>query len=146
MNTQEELSALFERDLDRLRVELDSYEVDESLWVVTKDINNAAGNLMLHICGNLNHYVGAVLAHSGYVRERDLEFTGRATRSELERNIEGTKNVVLKYLAEVTDEELAQPYPQDVFDYPMSTRHLLIHLYGHLQYHLGQVNYHRRLI
>ena len=104
------------------------------------------GNLILHICGNLKHYIGAILNGTGYVRERDLEFSGTATRSELEQNIEETKRVVSDYLAHVSDDALAQPYPQPPYEYPMTNSHFLIHLYGHLHYHLGQVNYHRRLI
>ncbi len=145
MKLQEELSALFQRDLDRLRAELDAYESDDSLWVVKGDIKNAAGNLMLHICGNLKHYIGAVLGGTGYMRHRDLEFSGKATRAELETNIAETKDIVVAFLADVPDAILSETYPRQSFDYTMSNSHFIIHLYGHLHYHLGQINYHRRL-
>jgi len=146
MNLGSELSALFERDLDRLRSELDAIKDDEMLWIVAKDISNPPGNLILHICGNLKHYVGALLGGTGYVRERDLEFTGRATRVELVQNIDETKRIVTSFLADAPSTIWSQPCPQDPNGYEMSTAQLLIHLYGHLQYHLGQVNYHRRLL
>lgn len=84
MRISNEIKALFERDLDRLRAELDAYSDDDRLWQVAKDIKNSAGNLIMHICGNLQHYIGAVLSETGYVRDRDFEFTGRVAREELE--------------------------------------------------------------
>jgi hypothetical protein len=140
------MKALFERDLDRLRAELDAYSDDDRLWQVAKDIKNSAGNLIMHICGNLHHYIGAVLSETGYVRDRDFEFTGRVAREELERGIDETKRVVGDYFASASEDDWAEDYPANPLGSRMSISHFLIHLYGHLHYHLGQVNYHRRFV
>ena len=71
----ETLIKLFKRDLGKLKEEVDSYQNEANLWIVTNDVSNSAGNLCLHLVGNLNHFIGAVLGDSGYVRQRDLEFS-----------------------------------------------------------------------
>lgn len=146
MRIPKELHALFERDLARLRSELDAYDDDEAIWRVAKDIKNPTGNLILHICGNLQHYIGAVLDDTGYVRKRDLEFSDRTPRETLKRNIDETQKVVANFFSSVSESALSETYPADQFSPPMTTSQFLIHLYGHLHYHLGQVNYHRRLV
>ncbi|HCX22935.1 MAG TPA: DinB superfamily protein, partial [Cytophagales bacterium] len=75
MNT--ELAELFTRDLNRLIKELEQYPNEEQLWVVTEGINNSAGTLTLHLIGNLNHFFGAILGNTGYIRNREAEFSDR---------------------------------------------------------------------
>lgn len=141
------LAELYERDLDKLRTELTSYENEADLWKTTEGITNPAGNLCQHMTGNLKHFFGAVLANSGYVRDRDGEFANKDTpRSELLADIDATRNVVLSTLAELTEEDFDKPYPIEVFDRPMTTGYFLTHLATHFNYHLGQINYHRRLL
>jgi uncharacterized damage-inducible protein DinB len=135
------------RDLNKLKTEISAYASDEKLWLVIGDIKNPAGNLCLHLCGNLQHYIGAVLGNSGYVRNRNAEFSTRGLSKEsLVKEIETTINIVPKTLASLDPIVLDQEYPENVFGKPMTTGHFLIHLVGHLNYHLGQVNYHRRLV
>lgn len=140
------LSDLFERDLDRLTRELNAYSEEADLWILRGDINNTSGNLALHICGNLKHFVGAIMGNTGYVRQRDLEFSLKdVPRAELIQNIEETKQAVSQSLAGMSPSRLEEDYPLEVFGKPMSCAYFLIHLSGHLNYHLGQINYHRRL-
>jgi uncharacterized damage-inducible protein DinB len=134
------------RDLNKLRQEINAYTADDKLWIIAGDIKNPAGNLCLHLCGNLQHYIGAVLGQSGYVRNRDAEFsTHGLSKAALLKEIDATLNIVPKTLTDLNPALLDQPYPEDVFGKPMTTGHFLIHLAGHLNYHLGQINYHRRL-
>ena len=141
------LTELFERDLDKLKIELQEYHVEADIWKVSEGISNSAGNLCLHLNGNLKHFFGAVLGSSGYVRDRDAEFANKdVSRSEMIADIDATKNVVLSTLAELTDVDLGKPYPIEVFGHPMTTAFFLTHLATHLDYHLGQINYHRRLL
>jgi uncharacterized damage-inducible protein DinB len=137
---------LFERDLSKLEQEIAVYETPEGIWRVPPGITNAAGNLCLHLCGNLQHYVGAVLGQTGYVRNRELEFSARNVPTEdLLVLIGSTRRIILTVIAGLTAEDLEKIYPEKVFSGTMTTGHFLVHLSTHLNYHLGQINYHRRL-
>ncbi len=142
----EDLAKLFERDLDRLQKELESYPSEESLWLKVEGINNTAGNLFIHLCGNLQHFIGATLAQNGYVRNRDFEFQGRLPFEQIKKEIEITKEVITQYFGKVKTSALDELYPLEVFGYPMTTSYFLIHLQGHMNYHTGQINYHRRIL
>jgi uncharacterized damage-inducible protein DinB len=138
---------LFERDLNKLEQEIGLYADESLLWKKEAGINNSAGNLCLHLCGNLQHYIGAQLGKSGYQRNRPNEFaaTGIA-KSTLITEIQQTRKVVTGVLQKLNEVSLEETYPEEVFGYPMTTGFFLIHLFGHFGYHLGQINYHRRLI
>jgi hypothetical protein len=143
----ETLQILFDRDLKRLRQEIESYNDDANLWKIGKGIANSAGNLCLHLIGNLNTYIGKELGNTGYLRNRELEFSLKdVPRDELLEKIDETILVVHGTLEKLSPEALLKEYPVIVFDKPTSTEYLLVHLTTHLTYHLGQINYHRRLI
>jgi uncharacterized damage-inducible protein DinB len=141
------LQTLFQRDLDRLQAEIGLYQTEANLWRVGGQVANPAGNLCLHLIGNLNTYLGAHLGGTGYVRHREREFTDRdVPRAELLARLAATRQMVEQVLGQLTPAQLAEEYPVPVFDHPMTTEYFLAHLLGHLNYHLGQVNYHRRLL
>ncbi|WP_407524948.1 DinB family protein [Lacibacter sp. MH-610] len=141
------LQSLFERDLLRLKTEIELYRDESKLWHIEKGIANSAGNLCLHLIGNLNAFIGAQLGNTGYVRNRELEFSLKdMPRKELLEKIEATIEVVNQSLEKVTDEQLQAEYPIMVFKDKLSTAMFLTHLATHLTYHLGQINYHRRLL
>jgi hypothetical protein len=141
------IEKLFERDLHRFEQEMKSYRSEFSIWKIEGDIKNSAGNLCLHLCGNLQHYIGAVLGNTGYVRNRDLEFSAMGiSQAELLMEIQKTKHSVLSTLESIRPDILIKDYPAPVFEYAMSTMHFFIHLQSHFNYHLGQINYHRRLL
>ena len=141
------LKTLFNRDLDKLKFEIESYEFEKQIWAIDKNISNSAGNICLHLIGNLNTYIGAEIGKTGYVRNRPLEFSLKdIPKSELISKIESTIEVVNKSLDSLTEKDLEQIYPQIVFEKEMTTGFFLIHLSTHLAYHLGQINYHRRLL
>lgn len=141
------LKTVFNRDLTKLRSEIAAYKHESNLWKVEKDIANSAGNLCLHLVGNLNTFVGAILGNSGYIRNRDLEFSLRdIPKEELISKIDETIKVVDRVLDTLTPEQLQQEYPKLVLEEKTSTEFFLVHLATHLTYHLGQVNYHRRLL
>jgi uncharacterized damage-inducible protein DinB len=143
----ETLIQLFERDLNRLINEIGLYKQDESIWKIDKGISNSAGNLTLHLIGNLNTYIGRELGKTDYVRNRDLEFSTKfVKREELLIGLIQTKEVVKHSLSNLTIEDLNQEYPILVFTEKTTTEYLLVHLTTHLTYHLGQINYHRRLM
>jgi len=141
------LAEIYERDLGKLKDEIGQYADESDLWEATEGITNPAGNLCLHLSGNLKHFFGAVLGNNGYVRDRDAEFANKnVSRAVMLADIDVAQNVVLSTLAELTEEDLDKPYPIEVFGRPMTTGYFLTHLTAHLNWHLGQINYHRRLV
>jgi uncharacterized damage-inducible protein DinB len=142
----ETLISIYKRDLDKLKTEIDQYESDEKVWLAATGITNSGGNLALHLVGNLKHFIGAVLGGTGYVRDRDAEFTSKSvSRAQLIAAVDETTAIVSTTLAKLTGDELAATYPIDVFGQPMTTEYFITHLATHFNYHLGQINYHRRL-
>jgi uncharacterized damage-inducible protein DinB len=141
------LTDLYERDLDKLREEINLFSDESDLWKTSGAVTNSAGNLCQHLTGNLQHFFGAVLGDSGYVRDRDAEFAAKGTtRAELLQGIDAARDSVRNTLAGMTDEDLGKTYPIEVFGHPMTTAYFLTHLATHFNYHLGQLNYHRRLV
>ncbi len=138
---------LFTRDLEKLKTEITSYKDENKIWEVTGDLSNSAGNLCLHICGNLQHFIGFVLGISGYKRDRDSEFSRKNIPvDEIIRKIDHTIFTVKKTLNELDVNKLDEIYPINVIGKEMTTGFFLAHLATHLNYHLGQINYHRRLL
>ncbi|MCB0490070.1 MAG: DinB family protein [Cyclobacteriaceae bacterium] len=145
MNTLGDLKKIFERDLDQLAQEISAYSKESDLWIVKGEIKNSAGNLCLHLCGNLQHFVGKVLGGTDYVRNREAEFADKnVPRSTLLKEVATTKKVVSDTLHKMSPPQLDETYPINVFGEPMTTGFFLMHLATHLTYHRGQINYHRR--
>ena len=143
----ETLKSLFKRDLNRLKAEIESYTSEEKIWSIDKHIANSSGNLCLHIAGNLNTYIGKELGGINYIRNRDQEFSLKnISRTELVKKITGLMSMIDKVLSKLDEAELSKEYPLFVLDTRTSTEYMLVHLATHLAYHLGQVNYHRRLL
>jgi uncharacterized damage-inducible protein DinB len=141
------LKDLYERDLNKLKAEVELYADGSDLWKTGGEITNSAGNLCLHLAGNLQYFVGAVLGESGYVRDRDAEFRSVAvSREVLLAKVDAARADVISTLGNISVDDFEKPYPLEVFGHPMTTGFFLVHLATHLNYHLGQINYHRRLI
>jgi len=143
----DELKSILIRDLNRLEKELNSYEKEENIWKISGSISNSSGHLTLHICGNLRHFICHVLGKSDYTRNRELEFNSPPVAREiLVREINNTVNEVTLALERLDPIILNQIYPINVFKKEMTTQYFLIHLSGHLNYHLGQINSMRRML
>jgi uncharacterized damage-inducible protein DinB len=144
---KENIEQLLVRDLQKLKQEMEAYEDESLIWQTSKGINNSAGNLCLHVVGNLNTYIGSILGNTGYIRNREQEFSLKnIPKATLVEEISKVKEIIENTFDSLTDDQLAENYPGDVLGSPMSTRQFLIHLIGHLNYHLGQINYHRRIL
>ncbi len=148
--SDEVFAALFDRELAALRTELEGYPDDASVWRVGPEIGNSAGTLTLHLTGNLQHFVGASLGGTGYVRDREAEFADRdLPRAALLQRIDETRAVVERTMGALDGAVLERPFPgkgpPPLGDEP-TTRTVLTYMYGHFTYHRGQVNYHRRLL
>ncbi len=143
----EDLTALFERDLERCAELIEQYPSDEKPWEAHAGFPNPSGNLALHLEGNLKYFIGAQLGGYEFEREREHEFNGSGhSREELAQRLRSTRQMVKDTLSELPPEKLEETYPLKLFGAPMTTRYFLYHLYGHLNYHRGQMNYHLRAV
>ena len=141
------LALLFERELLKLKNEISAYTDETKLWLTTAQISNSGGNLCLHLLGNLQHFIGGRLGKTGYIRNRPEEFSQKNIPvKDLIHSIDHTAMAVTKTIRSLSPETLAAEYPEKVFDYVMTTEYFLLHLLSHLTYHLGQINYHRRIL
>lgn len=142
-----DFSAVIVRELRAARSELEAYPDEALVWKEVPGIANPAGTLVLHICGNLRHFVGGTLGGSGYARDRDAEFSRRGVpRAELFELIETTCDEVEEAIGRPEDARLSARYPTAVGGRLFTTSQFLVHLVGHLGYHLGQIDYHRRML
>lgn len=141
------LRHIYTRDLKAVILQVEAYPSEEELWHVVPGIANSGGTLALHVAGNLQHYVGSVLGDTGYERDRDAEFARRDVPrqqiiGEVRQAIVSTEST-LRSLSEV---DMQREYPLVVAERRLRTGDLLIHLAAHLGYHLGQIDYHRRIL
>ena len=134
------------RELVTLRKQIEAYPSDEALWKVVPGISNSGGTLALHLAGNLQHFIGAVLGATGYIRDRDAEFSVRGlSRAEVLNLIDQATASLTHTFRSLTDEVLRRQYPERVGKVRLTSGDFLVHLEGHLAYHLGQIDYHRRM-
>ncbi len=137
----------FEKDICKLVDEISLYRSEHELWILKGEIKNAPGTLALHITGNLKHFIGAQLGKTGYVRERDREFSDRnVPKKDLLQGLNEALDVVKATLPKLSDEDMKKDFPGPFLEKARPTLEVLFILYGHLNYHVGQVNYHRRLM
>ena len=141
------LIEIFERDLLKLKEEISLYKEENSLWITEKNISNSSGNLALHLIGNLNHFIGATLGNTGYIREREKEFSDKyIPRTKILHAIDDTIKVVNNTISNLSKEDFEMDFPLEKHGKMVRTDYMLLHLIWHLSYHLGQINYHRRLV
>jgi len=143
----DELIKIYDRDLDRLKNEIKAFEEESNLWKTTGRIKNPAGNLCLHLAGNLNTYIGRNIGQTGYIRDRHAEFHLKDVPKEtLLEQVDDVKSIVLSTISQMEGGELEEIHTENIFGYEMTNGFLLIHLAAHLSYHLGQINYLRRIL
>lgn len=141
------VAAILDRDLRTLRREVEAYPEERALWQQVPGISNVGGTLALHLAGNLQHYIGARLGQTGYVRDRTAEFSRRdVPRSELLSQIEAARIAVEAVLSGAQPPDVNAEYPETIAGSRVTTGDYLIHLATHFAYHLGQIDYHRRVV
>jgi hypothetical protein len=135
------------RELEGFKRELAHFPDDESVWAAHPAVTNSAGNLALHLAGNLQHFIGAVLGGTGYVRNRDLEFGQRSgPRENIYAELDAAISVVRRVLPSLPNERLDQEFPERVMGMTFRTSTFLVHLCAHAGFHLGQAGYLRRML
>lgn len=141
------LVTFFENDLDKLTSEISLFKDEASVWEIKEGVTNSAGNLTLHLLGNLNHFIGKTLGNTGYERHRDEEFSLKnIPREKIISDISDLKETIKNTLSKLSAEELQKDFPIKIREEVYTTQNMLIYLLSHLNYHLGQVNYLRRMI
>ncbi len=144
---QQTISEIFERDLNKLKEEISLYKSESDMWLLKEGISNSGGNLCLHLIGNLQHFIGALLGNTGYVRNRQAEFESKNIgRKKILADLDATILVVKNTLLNLPDAELNNMFPQELGGKKFTVGQFIVHLTTHLNYHLGQINYHRRLL
>jgi len=145
--TRDAIQQCLQRELRSLRRELDAYPDDASVWATPPGIKNPAGTLFLHLAGNLQHFVGAKLGDTGYVRNREAEFSRRGvSRVEIARELDAAAAAVDAGFAKLTDRTLESEFLEQITGITFTTVDWLVHVAVHLGYHVGQIDYHRRLV
>ena len=140
---QNDFLHFFKGHLDQLKTELAAYPKQSDIWLAPDGISNSAGTLTCHLLGNLNHFIGHGLGNTGYVRDRPLEFSARdVPRKELIMLIDKTSDMLAEVMPGV---DVSAPFPPELFSTECTVHQALLRLLGHFNYHLGQINYHRRL-
>jgi hypothetical protein len=147
MNVAGDLASLFGRDLSKMLEHVRAFPSDEAFWEIPPGITNSAGTLTLHIDGNLREYIGRQLGGVSYTRDRPAEFSARGVSRDvlLARMVELCA-FIPPIIAGLSEAQLEALHPEPVFDAPMQTRWFLLHLYGHLNWHRGQLDYLRRIV
>lgn len=141
------IGTIFDRDLRALEREVRAYPDERGLWTPVPGISNAAGTLVLHLAGNVQHYLGARLGGTGYIRDRPAEFARRdVPRADLLREIEAARAAVKTALSGAVAPDPAAEFPERIGGKRVDTGDYLVHLATHLAYHLGQIDYHRRVV
>jgi Protein of unknown function (DUF1572) len=143
----EDFKVLYLREIATLERELDLYPDNASVWIELPGLPNPAGNLLLHLAGSLQHFFGATLGKTGYQRNREAEFTKRnVSRTDLKQELSNARQGVIAAFEHLTEDRLTDIFPVQFADAPFSIRLTLLQFLGHLAYHLGQIDYHRRVV
>ncbi|MCC6866072.1 MAG: DUF1572 family protein [Ignavibacteria bacterium] len=141
------ITTQFSKYLDHLKNEITMYTNQSSLWVIKGEIKNSPGNLALHICGNLRHNIGAVIGKTGYKRNRDKEFSeNNISTEELLREIQKTTDEIIPIIENLEAERLSETFPDSSHGEKQTINDALVRLAFHMAYHIGQINYHRRIL
>ncbi len=142
-----DLAALYTRDVTRLIEELSAFPDTATLWQTRAGITNSAGNLALHLEGNLREFIGRILGKADFTRDRPREFSdSELEQSELIARLSAVRDEIPQIIANLQADVLDGAYPELYAGTTLPTRQMLIHLNGHLNYHLGQIDYLRRVL
>ena len=140
------LKDLYLFELENLSKEISAYKNEQNLWLVQAEVNNSAGNLCLHLTGNIQHFIGALIGKTDYVRNRDAEFNdNHQSQADLLKEIDLAMQVAGTTFDKMSEADLTSIYPIDFMGVQTADFYLTRFL-AHLSYHLGQISYHRRLL
>jgi uncharacterized damage-inducible protein DinB len=118
---------------------------ERELWAKPVEPGNSVGHLILHLSGNLNHFVGAQLGHTGYRRDREREFTEASPPAKpvLLSDLDAAVATFRRVVGGLSAEQLGAPHPEARLGPVLPA---LLHLVAHFALHRGQMSYLVRLI
>jgi uncharacterized damage-inducible protein DinB len=118
---------------------------EKQFWTKPVEPGNSVGHLVQHLSGNLNYFVGAQLGKTGYVREREREFTGTfaPTKAETLKLLDQAVSLFRQVVSGLSAEQLTAPHPEARFGTVVNA---LVHLVSHFALHRGQISYIVRLV
>lgn len=143
---REAFRRVYLRDLETAAREVEAYASDESLWARIPGLANSGGTLARHLAGNMRHFIGHLLGGSGYVRDREAEFSGTSMpRAAVAAELRSAAAEVDAAIDRFPPDQLAAPFPVTIANVQLTTERAMMHFVAHLAYHLGQIDYHRRM-
>ena len=117
----------------------------EQLWARPYPYGNSIGNLILHLTGNLNYYIGSQISGSGYVRHRDLEFSDTGQPKEtLLKDFDQAIEIVVATIAKQSDEDWAAPFSAPTLPECKTRYATIFNCAAHAYHHVGQIIYLQR--
>ena len=141
------IATILLRELRAIERELNAYANEEQVWALPPGLPNSGGTLALHAAANLQHFIGTVLAGTSHVRDRDAEFNRRnVPRTELIEELRRAEDTIRATLPRTDQSTLDSVYPLPVANRRVTTSDFLLHLVAHLAYHVGQLDFHRRIV
>ena len=113
------------------------------IWTSPYNYGNSIGHLLLHMTGNLNYYIGARVAETGYVRDRDKEFTEKEHKSKAEvlAAFDRTIDMVVATIRKQNPEDWVKPYSADREPEATERFNIFLRCAGHAYHHVGQIIY-----
>jgi uncharacterized damage-inducible protein DinB len=136
----DEFSRYFEHMAQRVDKAVRSVPA-EALWKKPFPFGNSIGHLVLHLTGNLNHYIGTIVAGTGYVRDREQEFVDpvHPPLEDLLARYHETVAMVVRTLHSLDDDGFRSPVEHNS---PIQTRlGLFLVCAAHMNNHIGQMSY-----
>lgn len=116
---------------------------EEQIWTKPYPYGNSIGNLVLHLTGNLNFYLGAEIGGTGYVRNRPLEFaeTSRIAKNELLDRFDEAIAIVAMVLQKQTENDWGKAYSAKGLEEIGDRLSMILQCAAHLYHHTGQMMY-----
>lgn len=137
----------YQKGLQDLRQEATQFKSEELLWKTLPGVKNSCGNLFLHLIGNLNYFIGAQMGNTGYVRNRDLEFSAKDVPvHEIIKQIEALETIIPTVLQSKSEGWLAEEFLMEFLGAKQKNEFMITQMLVHLNYHCGQINYLRRML
>jgi len=115
---------------------------ESQFWTKPFVFGNSFGHLVLHLTGNLNYYIGAQIAGTGYVRDRPLEFSDGSPPSKADalKRFDEAIGMVLRTIKNQSEEDWSKAYSGAGAD-ARSRFEMIMQCDSHLQHHIGQMMY-----
>ncbi len=137
-----ELSRYYQEIADKI-TELVEPLSDDQLWTRPYSYGNSIGHLLLHLTGNLSYYIGTEIAHTGYVRNRPLEFNdpSRKPKQVVLKDFQQAIAMVRASLSQQQADTWSAAYTAKGMEQAGTRLYAFVNCAAHLSHHRGQIIY-----